>query len=185
MLLAKEKWPGIGEPISSVGHSSCTAGMGSREWMEVRRVTEERQERGTGWGVMNSWPISSRMPSNLCYKEGHPSHRQAEVLYTTKPTQKHTAHMLSLHSQSAQWSQPRLPCITRKLYHTLRCVEMFPCNIFKMRRCATCHPHCRRRCILRIQFSFLFIYFTWRFLNLFCLCFKHRKPGITGFNISM
>lgn len=63
---------------------------------------EERWERGRGWGVMNSWPIPSRMPSNLCHKEGHPSHRQAAVLYTTAPTWKHKAHMPDSHSQRAQ-----------------------------------------------------------------------------------
>lgn len=55
--------------------------------MEVRRgATKERRERGRGCGVMNSWPIPSRMPSNLCYKEGHPSRRQAAVLYTIAQT---------------------------------------------------------------------------------------------------
>ncbi len=87
MLVAEEKWLDIGERISCVGHSSCTAGMGRGEWMEVERgATKERWERGRGWGVMNSWPIPSRMPSNLCYKEGHPSHRQAAVLYTDAQT---------------------------------------------------------------------------------------------------
>lgn len=87
MLVAEEKWLDIGERISCVGNLSCTAGMGRGEWMEARRVaTKERRERGKGWGVMNSWPIPSRMPSNLCYKEGHPSRRQAAALYTTAQT---------------------------------------------------------------------------------------------------
>lgn len=86
MLVAEEKWLEIGERVSRVGHSSCKAGMGMGEWMEVcRGATEERRERGRGWGVMNSWPIPSRMPSNLCYKEGHPSRRHA-VLYTNAQT---------------------------------------------------------------------------------------------------
>lgn len=107
MLVAEEKWVDIWERISCVGHSSCTTAIGRGEWMVVRRgATEETQERGRGWGVMNSWPIPSRMPSNLCYKEGHPSRRQAAVLYTNAQTLKHTAHMLGSHSQRAQWSQP-------------------------------------------------------------------------------
>lgn len=87
MVLVKKKWIDIGERVSCVGHLSCTAGMERRKWMEVQRVaTEEGREQGRGWGVMNSWPIPSRMPSNLCYKEEHPSHRQAAVLYKTAPT---------------------------------------------------------------------------------------------------
>lgn len=68
---------------------------------------------GGGWGVMNSWPIPSRMPSNLCYKEGHPSSRQAAALYTTARTRKHAARMPDSRSQKkkkrAQWSQPGAP----------------------------------------------------------------------------
>lgn len=58
----------------------------------------ERIDGGVKWGnggeagVMNSWPIPSRMPSNLCYKKGHPSHWQAKVLYTNARVLKHTAH---------------------------------------------------------------------------------------------
>lgn len=55
---------------------------------------KERPERGAGWRVMNSWPVPSRMPSNLCYKKGHPSCRQAAVLYTNARAQKHSARML-------------------------------------------------------------------------------------------
>lgn len=44
---------------------------------------EEVEGEWRGRGVMNTWPVPSRMPSNLCYKEGHPSHGQAAALYTT------------------------------------------------------------------------------------------------------
>lgn len=37
-------------------------------------------------GVMHSWPIPSRMPSDLCYKAGHPSCRQTAALYTNAQT---------------------------------------------------------------------------------------------------
>lgn len=65
---------------------------------------------GGGRGVMNSWPIPSRMPSNLCYKEGHPSSGQAAALYTAARTRKHAARMPDSHSHKrAQWSQPGAP----------------------------------------------------------------------------
>lgn len=59
-------------------------------------------------GVMNSWPIPSRMPSNLCYKKEHPSNRQATVLYTNAQALKHIPR---LHKGNRDHSQ-RLLCIT-------------------------------------------------------------------------
>lgn len=41
MLVAEKKWLDIGDRISCVGHSSCTAEMGRREWMEVRKGSNE------------------------------------------------------------------------------------------------------------------------------------------------
>lgn len=50
--------------------------------MEERRG--ERQRRGEGRAVMNGRAVPSRMASNLCYKEGHPSGGRVAVLAHTR-----------------------------------------------------------------------------------------------------
>lgn len=94
MVAAQEKWPDIGERISCVGpfvmlrlRTQRQNGWRCRGWRRgVRRRGVRRQRRR----VMNSWPLPSRMPSNLCYKEGHPSRGQATALYTAARTRKHS-----------------------------------------------------------------------------------------------
>lgn len=90
---------------------------------------------------MNSWPIPSRMPSNLCYKEGHPSHRQAAVLYTTAQTQKHTAHMLGSLTKGLSDHSQGLLCITQKTLLHPQVWRDVPLDHFKVQECAAFHPH--------------------------------------------
>lgn len=125
MVAAEEKWPDIGERISCVGHSSSIAGNGGGRMDGGAESSNAGQSSssGGGWGVMNSWPIPSRMASNLCYKEGHPSSRQAAALYTTARTRKHTTRMPDSHSQKkGTVITARGSCASpRKLYYTLKC----------------------------------------------------------------
>lgn len=81
--------------------------------MEVQRVATQGGGRG---GVMNSWPIPSRMPSNLCYKKGHPSSGQASELYTAARTREtHGVHAVLTLTQKGQSDHGQGPlCITQK-----------------------------------------------------------------------
>lgn len=70
--------------------------------------------RGGQWyrrsqGVINSWPIPSRMASNLCYRVTHPSHTWVLVLYTTARTLKRKQPCAGpALAEGWQQSQPRV-----------------------------------------------------------------------------
>lgn len=174
MAVAEEKWPNIGERISCVGHSSCTAGNGGgrMDGGAEGSNTGRGGSGGGGWGVMNSWPIPSRMPSNLCYKEGHPSSRQAVALYTTAWTRKHTARMPDSHSpKKGTVITARGSCASpRKLYYTLECRGMFRHTIFRCRKVLLfilVHP----------SGAFLGLYFL--LTEIICVSFFHLNVILT------
>jgi len=106
-----------------------------------------RMDGGVAWGtegeagVMNSWPIPSRMPSNLCYKKGHPSHRQAAVLHTNAQAQKHTVHMLGSYPQRAQWSQPEAT-----VHHQADCIVLLTAEGCSTKRFWRCRGVSGMRC---------------------------------------
>lgn len=140
MVAAQEKWPDIGQRISCVGPFVTVRrrGDGGGRMDGGAEGSGAGRCRGGGRGVMNSWPIPSRMPSNLCYKEGHPSSGQAAPLYTATRTRKtHGAHAGLTLTQKGRVITARGPCASpRKLYYTLQCGGMFSSTTFR----------CRKRC---------------------------------------
>lgn len=114
-----EKQQDIGEGVSR--YLSCTAAKG--------RTYEGAEGSGTveAGGVINSWPIPSRMASNLCYREAHPSHTLVLVLYTSARTLKRQQPCAGpALAKGGQQSQPGVTAQhpEKTLLYTPRCGKM-------------------------------------------------------------
>lgn len=128
----------IRERISFVDHSSCAAGMGVGEWIEVwrgakekRRGEREGKREGRGW---EWWTVGLSHQGCLltCATKRGIHHTGRRRWFTQLHRHGNTLASCWAHTYRGHSDHSRgLLCMTSKVCYSLGCGDMFYCTIFK------------------------------------------------------